>query len=128
MFLLKLINTGHHNSSPDTLNFLLFTQTGALFLFASFFAQINAVVGVSTPSTGDFTTSWYQSVGVGIVLVQIGDIASPHLTKVSILPDRLMVLDPPSSSAALSLPANSKTKKGSRVGSHQRSPHTRGIE
>jgi hypothetical protein len=56
---------------------------GVLFLFANFFGRINAVFGVTSPSTGDFTTSWYQTVGVGICLVQIGDIVSPHLWKVS---------------------------------------------
>jgi hypothetical protein len=80
MLLLKLINTGLPLSLSPYLSDPLIS--GALFLFASFFAQVNALVGVSTPSTGEFTTSWYQSVGVGIVLVQIGDIVSPHLSKV----------------------------------------------
>jgi hypothetical protein len=149
MLLLKLINTGlsfpfalpyppHHPSSH--------LLSGALFLFASFFGQINSLVGVSTPSTGDFTTSWYQTVGVGIVLVQIGDIASPHLTKVPPYPRllshcSLQPLLPPlrslpslsyislaSCPIALSLSPTTQTKESCRVGSNKRSADSRGTQ
>ena len=44
---------------------------------------INNIVGVESEGSGDFTTQWYQTVGVSIVLVQFGDIVSPHFYKVS---------------------------------------------
>ena len=43
---------------------------------------INNIVGVESEESADFTTQWYQTVGVSIVLVQFGDIVSPHFYKV----------------------------------------------
>jgi len=63
MFLLKLINTG------------------ILFLFMSSFSRVNLLFGLTYEDTGDFTATWYQTVGVSICLVQIGNIVSPHLWK-----------------------------------------------
>ena len=61
--------------------FLKLINTGVVFLFMNFFSRVNGLFGVSYESSGDFTTQWYHTIGVSLCLVQIGNIASPHMWK-----------------------------------------------
>ena len=63
MFILKLINMG------------------VLFLTMNFWVTYLKQMGIVYDSTQNFSTQWYKTIGVSIVLVQIGNIAGPHLYK-----------------------------------------------
>jgi len=81
MFLLKLMNTG------------------ILFLFMDSLSRVNLFFGIMYEDSGNFTTAWYQTVGVSICLVQIGNIISPHLWKLykyreAILKRKAAAMDP----------------------------------
>jgi hypothetical protein len=72
--------------------FLKFINTGVVYLFMNFFSRLNGMFGVSYTSSGDFTTEWYQTTGVSICLVQIGDTVSPHVWKLYKYYDQLRKL------------------------------------
>lgn len=63
LFLLKIINSG-----------ILFLLTNIGFI-------IRTVYGLQFQDSSDFDPSWFSSIGINIMLVQIGDIIMPHFWK-----------------------------------------------
>lgn len=60
---------------------LKFINSGVLFLFLSSITYFNNIFGGSTNYDKSFSTYWYQTTGVSIVLVQCGNIITPHVWK-----------------------------------------------
>jgi hypothetical protein len=77
----------HH--SLDALEMSIFVRlfmlkiinSGILFLLTNIGYIIRTVYGVEFKDSSDFDPNWFSSIGVNIMLVQLGDIFMPHLWK-----------------------------------------------
>lgn len=58
---------------------LKYLNTGCIFLISSDQQVLNAAGGTSYNITPEFNYAWFQSIGVTILLVQIGNIVAQHL-------------------------------------------------
>jgi hypothetical protein len=57
---------------------LKYINTGAIFLIDNNYSILQAFFGIQSDDSQEFTPTWYQSVGVSIMLVQLGNIFSAH--------------------------------------------------
>lgn len=60
---------------------LKFINSGALFLLSNTPFILSAIFGQNYHDSVDFTPEWFATVGVNIMLVQVGDIINPHAWK-----------------------------------------------
>ena len=55
-----------------------FINTGLLFLFGNYFSFFGDIIDVKFPSHGTFSPLWYSTVGVNVILVQLGNVFAIH--------------------------------------------------
>jgi hypothetical protein len=71
-------NDGMGNSFFLRLFLLKYINSGAIFLINNNNIILRTLFGIQLSSSPEFTADWYQTVGVTIVLVQLGDIINCH--------------------------------------------------
>eukprot|EP01035_Chromulina_nebulosa_P019171 gene19171-25016_t len=77
----------HHSDDTKAQNifirlFLLkYINTGAIFLFESNYSILKDIYGASTQNTSEFSPAWFNSIGVTILLVQMGNIFLAHINR-----------------------------------------------
>jgi preprotein translocase subunit SecG len=71
-------NDGMGNSFFLRLFLLKYINSGAIFLINNNNIILRSLFGIQLSSSPEFTANWYQTVGVTIVLVQLGDIINCH--------------------------------------------------
>lgn len=57
---------------------LKYINTGAIFLIDNNYSILQAFFGIKADKSQEFSPTWYQSVGVSILLVQLGNIFTAH--------------------------------------------------
>ena len=83
---IRMLCTYERHHSEDTKNrsvflrlvVLKYINTSCIFLINNN-SLINKLVGINRTTTVEYTSEWYQSIGVTIILVQLGDLLASQL-------------------------------------------------